>query len=184
MTVATGHRTRRYRFEKRTHRNQDLAALLAEGPAQTATLKDIETADAAIVLGEDLTAAAPRAALSQRQTARAASLALAAEKGVPGWLDNAARVAGEGRRAPIALATPLPDALDDTATFPIRRAPRDIAAFGQAVAAAIRGETAGDSDAEAVATGRGCARGTRCRHPHASGPGGAGAVADVGAHGR
>ena len=47
-------------------------ALLAEGPARIAELRDIETADAAIVLGEDLTGTAPRAALTLRQTSRAA----------------------------------------------------------------------------------------------------------------
>jgi NADH-quinone oxidoreductase subunit G len=128
-----------------------MAALLAEGPANLASLHDIETADAAIVLGEDLTATAPRAALTLRQTARAASLALAAEKGVPRWLDNAARVAGEGRRAPIALLTAMPDALDDIATWPLRRAPAEVAAFGQAVAAAIRGEAVEDGQAQEVA---------------------------------
>lgn len=128
-----------------------MAALLAEGPARVADLRDIETADAAIVLGEDLTGTAPRAALTLRQTSRAASFALAAEKGVPDWLDNAARVAGEGRRAPIAIVTPLPDALDDVATCPIRRAPSEIAAFGRAVAAAIRGDAVEHAEARAIA---------------------------------
>jgi NADH-quinone oxidoreductase subunit G len=113
-------------------------------------LHALETCDAALVLGEDLTGTAPRAALSLRQTARGASDALAAEKGVPKWLDNAARVAGEGRRTPIAIVTTLPDMLDEIAALPLRRAPDQIAAFGLAVAAAIRGEDAED-DAQAVA---------------------------------
>lgn len=128
-----------------------MAALLMQGPARVASLSDIQSADAAIVLGEDLTGTAPRAALALRQTARAASLALAAEKGVPPWLDNAARVAGEGRRSPVILVTSLPDALDDVASLALRRAPSDIGAFGQQVAAAIRGEAVDDSEAVAVA---------------------------------
>jgi NADH-quinone oxidoreductase subunit G len=86
-----------------------------------------------------------------RQASRGAERALAAEKGVPAFLDNAVRVAGEGRRAPLVLVTPLPDALDDVATLPLRRAPADIAAFGQAVAAALLGRPS-DADATAAAT--------------------------------
>jgi NADH-quinone oxidoreductase subunit G len=125
-----------------------MAALLAIHGAHP--LRDLETCDAALVLGEDLTGTAPRAALSLRQTARGAADALAVEKGVPRWLDNAARVAGEGRRSPIGLVTALPDALDDIATWPLRRAPDDIAGFGYAIAAALRGEDAAD-EAQAVA---------------------------------
>jgi len=127
------------------------AAMLAQGPARIASLKDIETADAALVLGEDLTGHAPRAALALRQTARAAERALAAEKGVALWLDNAVRVAGEGRRAPVTLVTPLPDALDDVAARSLRRAPDAVASFGMAVAAALAGESAADPEVAAVA---------------------------------
>ncbi|MFP4304900.1 MAG: NADH-quinone oxidoreductase subunit NuoG [Rhodosalinus sp.] len=122
-----------------------MAGWLARGRA--ASLKDIELADAVVVLGEDLTGTAPRAALALRQTARGASNDLAAEKGVPAWLDNAARVAGEGRKTPIALVTPMPDALDDVATWSLRRAPAEIAAFGQAIAGALRGEASDDEAA-------------------------------------
>jgi NADH-quinone oxidoreductase subunit G len=125
-----------------------MAGLLAQHGAQP--LHTLEHCDAALVLGEDLTGTAPRAALALRQMARNAALALAGEKGVPDWLDNAARVAGEGRRSPIALVTVLPDALDDIAAWPLRRAPDEIAAFGHAIAAALRGEDAA-SEAQAIA---------------------------------
>ncbi|NJC08098.1 NADH-quinone oxidoreductase subunit G [Polymorphobacter fuscus] len=127
-----------------------IAAQLA-GAAQIASLADIETADAALVLGEDLTGTAPRAALSLRQMARGAERDLAAQKGVPAFLDSAVRVAGEGRRSPITLVTPLPDALDSIAALPLRRTPDAIAAFGHAVAAAIGGAPAADADVAATA---------------------------------
>jgi NADH-quinone oxidoreductase subunit G len=127
-----------------------IAAILRAGPARIATLKDIETADAALVLGEDLTGTAPRAALALRQTARGASRALAAEKGVPGWLDSAVRVAGEGRRSPIMLVGPTATDIDDIATLALRRSPEGVAAFGYAVAASLRGEWVEDADAVAV----------------------------------
>nr|WP_201158596.1 NADH-quinone oxidoreductase subunit NuoG [Rhodobaculum claviforme] len=129
---------------------QDAAIVAALASHPIASLKDIETADAALVLGEDLTGHAPRAALALRQTTRAAERALAAEKGVPHWLDNAVRVAGEGRRAAVTLVTPLADALDGVAARALRRDADAVAAFGRAVAAALRGEAAQD-DARAVA---------------------------------
>ncbi len=127
-----------------------MLAILQTTPASLATIKDFESADAALILGEDLTATAPRAALALRQAARGAEKALAGEKGVPDWLDQAVRVAGEGRRSPIAIVTPLPDALDDAATRPLRRAPDQVATFGFAIAAALRGEPS-DPEAQAVA---------------------------------
>ena len=132
------------------HLVRRMAAHLSTGHARAATLKDIERADAALVLGEDLTGTAPRAGLALRQAARNAARELATAKGVPAWLDNAVRNAGEGRRSPIACVTPLPDALDDVASFALRRAPGEIAAFGEAVAAALRGEDA-EADARAIA---------------------------------
>ncbi|PZN96358.1 MAG: NADH-quinone oxidoreductase subunit NuoG [Alphaproteobacteria bacterium] len=125
-----------------------LAAHLAN--ASIASLADIAAADAILVLGEDLTGTAPMAALAVRQASRAAERALAAEKHVPAFLDNAVRVAGEGRRAPLVLVTPVPDALDAIATHPLRRAPADIAGFGHAIAAALAGKRA-DPDASAAA---------------------------------
>jgi NADH-quinone oxidoreductase subunit G len=130
---------------------QRMAVILRSGPARIATLKDIETADAALVLGEDLTGTAPRAALALRQAARGAEWALAREKGVPEWLDPAVRVAGEGRRSPIALVTPMADALDDIATLALRLPPAEVAAFGHAVAATLRGGAPRDAEVAATA---------------------------------
>ncbi|NVN87981.1 MAG: NADH-quinone oxidoreductase subunit NuoG [Rhodopseudomonas sp.] len=119
-----------------------MIAILRAGPAKIASLAEIEAADAVLVLGEDLTNAAPRMALALRQTARAAERELAAQKGVPHWLDQAVHTAGEGRRSPIVLATSAPDPLDDIATLSLRLDAEAIAAFGVAVAAAMRGNVA------------------------------------------
>ncbi|MCE6953035.1 NADH-quinone oxidoreductase subunit NuoG [Cereibacter sphaeroides] len=118
-----------------------MADILRAGPAGIATIRDIERADAVLVLGEDLTGTAPRAALALRQAARGAERRLAAEKGVPEWMDAAVRVAGEGRRSPVALVTALPDPLDEVALWPVRRPSSEVAEFGFAVAAALGGAT-------------------------------------------
>jgi NADH-quinone oxidoreductase subunit G len=132
-----------------------IVEILRAGPATIASLHEVEHADAVLVLGEDLTNASPRLALSLRQTARGAERKLAAQKGVPHWLDPAVRTAGEGRRSPLVLATPLPDPLDDIATLSLRLDPRSIAAFGASVAMVLGGQGAGEveehSEAAAVA---------------------------------
>ena len=104
-----------------------MVEILRAGPASIASLAEIETCDAVLVLGEDLTNTAPRMALALRQTARGAERELAAQKGVPSWLDQAVRIAGEGRRSPIVLATPLPDRARPIATLALRLDPLDIA---------------------------------------------------------
>jgi NADH-quinone oxidoreductase subunit G len=138
--------------------SQRIVALLGAGPAGIASLADMASADAALILGEDLTGTAPMAALSLRRAARGAERDLAAQKGVPAFLDNAVRVAGEGRRSPITLVTPLPDALDDIAVLALRRAPGAIAAFGEAVAAALGGASSSDPDVTATARALAAAR--------------------------
>ncbi|WP_022721752.1 NADH-quinone oxidoreductase subunit NuoG [Rhodopseudomonas sp. B29] len=125
--------------------------ILRAGPATIASLHEVEHADAVLVLGEDLTNASLRLALALRQTARNAERELATQKGVPHWLDPAVRTAGEGRRTPIVVATPLPDELDAIAALSLRRDPHGIAAFGTSVAAVVRGETSGDAEASRVA---------------------------------
>jgi NADH-quinone oxidoreductase subunit G len=127
-----------------------MVAILRAGPASIASLAEIETCDAVLVLGEDLTNTAPRLALALRQAARGAERELATQKGVPYWLDQAVRTAGEGRRSPIVLATPLPDALDPIAAQSLRRDPLEIAELGFELAAALGGN-AGCDEAAAIA---------------------------------
>lgn len=120
--------------------------VLRVGPARIASLASVEAANAVLVLGEDLTGTAPRMALALRQAARGAERALAAAKGVPAFLDQAVRSAGEGRRSPIVLATPTSDALDPVARWTLRLDSLAIAALGEAAAAALGGR---ESSAEA-----------------------------------
>ncbi|HZD24617.1 MAG TPA: NADH-quinone oxidoreductase subunit NuoG, partial [Alphaproteobacteria bacterium] len=80
--------------ERRTV-DASLRALTA-GPLRTPSLAEIETADAVLLLGEDVTATAPRLALALRQAVRQAAFAVAAERGVPAWQDHSVREAGYG----------------------------------------------------------------------------------------
>ena len=111
----------------------EMLAILREGPAP-ASLRQIEHADAAFVLGEDVTNVAPRLALTLRQTVRQVLLDRAEKIGVPRWQDHAIRELAQKDHGPLFIASPYATKLDDVATETRRAAPDDIARLGFAVA--------------------------------------------------
>lgn len=111
-----------------------LPALLQASPARNPTLHEMEQADAVLVLGEDVSATAPRLALALRQTARLPGYQAAAAAGVPRWMDAAARMMGTGQRAPFFVLAPDATGLDDIAQECWRAAPDDLARMGFAIA--------------------------------------------------
>jgi NADH-quinone oxidoreductase subunit G len=113
------------------------AEMLRRGPARSPSLKDVESADAVLVLGEDVTATAPRLALSLRQSVLVKGIALARSLGIPRWDDAAFREVMQKDFAPLFIATPDATPLDDVAAGVRRRAPEAIARLGFAVAHAI-----------------------------------------------
>lgn len=111
--------------------------ILRAGPARTPSLAEIEGADAALVLGEDLTNTAPRMALSLRLMVRQEEFRIAAKLRIPSWLDNSVREASQGARSPLFVATPAATRLDDVAARLFRGAPEEIARLGYGVARAL-----------------------------------------------
>lgn len=112
--------------------------ILRRGPARPASLRDVERADAVLVLGEDVCNTAPRAALAVRQAAARKPREDAARAlGIPLWDDGAGRAAVQDRRGPLFVATPGPTRLDDAALRVFRAAPDDLARLGAAVARAL-----------------------------------------------
>ena len=112
---------------------------------RAATIRDIEEADAVLVLGEDLTNAAPRLALALRQSVRNAPLELVDALKIPRWNDRAARDVIQHRQGPLHLAVVAPTKLDEIAATTHFAAPDDLARIGFAVAQAL------DSSAPPVA---------------------------------
>jgi NADH-quinone oxidoreductase subunit G len=129
--------------------------ILQAGPLPAATLRSIESADAVLVLGEDVTNTAPRVALAVRQSARGKTAALAAERHVLDW-QAAARAdigqherhvhdwhaaacadIGQQEKYPVFIASMAATRLDDIAADTLRAAPDDIARLGFAVAHAL-----------------------------------------------
>jgi NADH-quinone oxidoreductase subunit G len=122
-------------------REQGLVSLiidiLRKGPARTPSLRDVQAADAVLVLGEDVTNTAPLLALALRQASRNRQFEIAARMRVPSWDDAAVRNAGQDARSPVFIATMHATGLDDAATRTFRADAEEIAAMGFAVAREI-----------------------------------------------
>ncbi len=116
---------------------QALLQHLQTGAAPVASLREVEEADALLLLGEDLPNTAPRLALSVRQATRNASFAVATRLGIPPWQDEAVRDATGGIRSPLFIATPAATRLDDVAQVSWRGVPDEVARLGYAIAHAL-----------------------------------------------
>ncbi|PHS71692.1 MAG: NADH-quinone oxidoreductase subunit G [Cycloclasticus sp.] len=116
--------------------------------AMIADIKNIESADAILILGEDVTNTAPRIALALRQSVRNKAYELAADLGLESWQDSAIRTLAQNQRSPLFIATVGDSRLDDVAEERFNLAPDDIARLGFAVAANIAGEANLGSDDE------------------------------------
>lgn len=113
------------------------AEILSSAAVHVPSLREVEQADAALVLGSDVPNAAPRAALALRQVVRGASFALAAAAKIPAWQDAGVRTLAGELRSPLFIATPAATRLDDITHTALRAAPADIARLGFAIAACM-----------------------------------------------
>jgi NADH-quinone oxidoreductase subunit G len=119
---------------------QQSIAILRDGPARTPSLREIEKADAVLVLGEDVLNSAPMLGLALRQSVRQKPLRRAAQMRIPLWDDKAVRELVQTERGPLYVATPNRTRLDEIATRTYRASPQDIARLGHAVAHAIQSD--------------------------------------------
>ena len=111
--------------------------------AKIPSLKQIEKADAVLILGEDLVNTAPMVALAVRQAGRNISKQEADTMGIPSWNDAPVRELAQNDRSPVFIATPFSDSLDEIAAGHFRGTPSEIASLGFAIAKNI------DADAPA-----------------------------------
>jgi NADH-quinone oxidoreductase subunit G len=114
--------------------------LLREGPARTPSLREVERADAVLVLGEDLHHTAPLLALAVRQATLNAAYPRAAALRIPRWDDSAVRNALQAQRGPLFVATPDETKLDAEATAVYRAAPEALARLAEEIAGMGHGE--------------------------------------------
>lgn len=109
--------------------------ILQSGTVHSASLKDIDQADAVLILGEDIWNTAPIMALSARQAVmKTAAAAASQEIALPAWHDAAVREKVQEEKGFLANCSILPSPLDEIATSTLRGAPDDIARLGFAIA--------------------------------------------------
>jgi NADH-quinone oxidoreductase subunit G len=111
--------------------------ILRDGPARSATMKEVETADAVFILGEDLTNTAPMMALAVRQSVRQEPMEALSKINVPEWNDAAARELIQENKGPLFIAAVQGTKLDELATQTFRGSPDEIARLGFAVAQSL-----------------------------------------------
>lgn len=106
---------------------------LKSGAAKVPTLRDIEAADAILVLGEDIADTAPRIALALRQAIRGRSMENADHLKIPRWQDAAVREFALDARSPLFTVSVAATRIDDIAMKTCRAAPCDIVRLGAAI---------------------------------------------------
>lgn len=109
--------------------------ILESGRVPAATLKDIENADAVIVLGEDIWNTAPVMALAVRQSVmKTGSKETLQKTPLPEWHDIAIKELQQEEKGFMANVTVAETYLDNIASLNINAAPDDIARLGFAIA--------------------------------------------------
>lgn len=114
----------------------------------TPSLREIESYDAIVILGEDITQTAPRIALSVRQAAKNKAREMAAARKTPDWLAEPLQRIAQDAKSPIYIVSPTQTRLSDVAVAEVIASPNDIARLGFAIASAIGGEVLPQIDKE------------------------------------
>lgn len=103
------------------------------------SIREIERADAVIVLGEDLTNTAARIALALRQSVRNKAKELAESINIPVWQDAAVKELAQHERSPLILLSNYATRLDDVASDSIIDSSEVLSQIGYAIAGEISG---------------------------------------------
>jgi NADH-quinone oxidoreductase subunit G len=136
---------------------QRILSHLGSSPAHNPSLREVEGADAVLILGEDVTHTAPRLALSLRQAARNKAFELAAELGLETWQDAAIRNLAQDQRSPVHIVSNAATDLDDIAASTQRMPAADQARLALRLLAAMTGDSS-DSSLSAIAADLGNAQ--------------------------
>jgi len=122
--------------------------VLQQGPAPAPTLQGMGLADAALVLGEDVTRTAPLMALNLRRMRYRRAAGIAAQFRLPDWNDAAVRDIAQLHRPALFIASPFPTQLDNEARRTLRADPDDLVRLARALTAALDPGAAAMPDAE------------------------------------
>ena len=103
---------------------QKLVHYYQHTPLTPCSLSEIETCDATLLIGEDITHTAPRVALSIRQMVRNAALNKAAGFGIKHWQDEAVRNIAQDLRSPLYIISAFSTDLADISTQSLNLPPK------------------------------------------------------------
>lgn len=102
------------------------------------TLKQVEEADAILILGEDISNTAARVALSVRQAVRTKSFEMATDANIPTWQDAGVRGHAQSEKNALFIATPATTRLDDIATQTTSGSISELVGTGEAIWTKLR----------------------------------------------
>ncbi len=111
--------------------------ILREGGVYTPSLREMESYDAVLVLGEDLTQVGARVALSVRQAVKGKAREMAAAQKVADWQIAAILNIGQHAKHPLFVTNVDETRLDDIAAWSYRAPVEDQARLGFAIASAL-----------------------------------------------
>nr|WP_313976227.1 NADH-quinone oxidoreductase subunit NuoG [uncultured Psychrobacter sp.] len=100
-------------------------------------MADIESHDAVLVLGEDITQTSSRVALSIRQAAKNEAIKMAAATKTQSWLAEPVKRIGQGVQSPVYIIDVIQTKLEDISKVSVVATPEDIIKLGFKVADAI-----------------------------------------------
>ncbi|PCJ28678.1 MAG: NADH-quinone oxidoreductase subunit G [SAR86 cluster bacterium] len=120
------------------HEATQLIVQLAKDKAfNSPSIREIEKADAILILGEDVTNVAPRIALALRQSVRNKARELASASRIPQWQDAAVRELAQHERSPLSILSTYVSRLDDVASDKVIDTLPNLASMAFALANAI-----------------------------------------------
>ncbi len=113
---------------------QVILGLASDASFHSPSVREIESADAVLILGEDVTNVAPRIALALRQSVRNKAKELADESRIPQWQDAAVRELAQHERSPLSILSPAVSRLDDVASDRVIESLPNVVAMGYQIA--------------------------------------------------
>ncbi len=130
--------------------NQLILQLARDTAFHAPSVREIEQADAVLIVGEDVTNTAARIALALRQSVRNKAAQLAADNNIPVWQDAAVRELAQHERSPLSIVSSYATRLDDVASEVLIDSYVGQVAIANAVAAKLSDTApcAGNLDAE------------------------------------
>lgn len=128
--------------------------VLQQGGIYTPSLREIESYDAVLVLGEDLTQVGARVALSVRQAVKGKAREMAAAQKVADWQIAAILNIGQHAKHPLFVTNVDETRLDDIAAWSYRAPVEDQARLGFAIAHALDDSAPAVSDFDSSLNGK------------------------------